>query len=374
MSGRLIVSLEGKQLSDKEKKIVCHPMTAGIILFTKNYEDKKQLKALIADIQSSARANGKAQTVPIFVDHEGGRVQRFGVGFKPLPAIEVLGKAYDINKESGLKLAKQYGYEMAKELVELGITSLAPVCDLNGGNAAITPSGRAFHADPDAVIALASAYIEGMHEAGMRATAKHFPGHGQNIGDTHHQQVADTRTQKEIETNDLRVFAALVKKGLIDAVMPSHIVYPAIDPEYTAGSSAIWLKDILRNKLEYQGVIVSDCLSMKGAGENDYDALLDKTKKALAFGDVGLMCHQTPETFLQILNDIQADPVCAATPEINARINKWVSRIEPKLKETEATKPMLSMLRQHMTFENAKWAAAFGLGAIAGMTALKLRD
>lgn len=371
MSGRLIVSLEGTELSAEEKAIVSHPMTAGIILFTKNYKNKEQLRTLIADIQSSVQA-----TVPIFVDHEGGFVQRFGRGFKSLPAAKIFGETYDIDPEVGLELARKSGYKMAKELVDLKITSLAPVCDLNMGNAAITPFGRAFHSEPDAVIALASAYIEGMHDAGMRATAKHFPGHGQNVGDTHHQQVTDTRTKEEIEENDLWVFAELIKKGLIDAVMPAHIVYPTIDPENTAGSSAIWLKDILREKLGYQGVIVSDCLSMKGAGENDYDALLDKTKKALAFVDVGIMCHQKPETFLQILNDIQADPACAATAETKARVNKWVSKAESKPnppEETEARKPMLSMLSQHMTYENAKWATVFGLGAITGMTALKLR-
>lgn len=374
MSGRLIVSLEGKQLSDQEREIVRHPMTAGIILFTKNYSNKAQLKELIADIQATATSAGKDKTLPIFVDHEGGFVQRFGRGFKSLPAAEIYGRTYDINPDAGLKLAKQYGYHMAKELVDLGITSLAPVCDLDKGNAAISPFGRAFHTNPDAVIELASAYIEGMHEAGMRATAKHFPGHGQDIGDTHHQKVTDTRSLAELEENDLKVFSALVKEDLIDALMPAHIEFSAVDKGKTAGESEVWLKDILRGKLEYDGVIVSDCLSMKGAGENDYEALLDKTKKALKFADVAIMSHQKPETFLQVLNDIQVDPDCASTPESNARVKKWTSRATPKQsKATPTNKHMLSMLEQYMSHKNAERAATFGCGVIAGMAAMKLR-
>lgn len=298
--GRLIVSINGTTLNDAERAMLQHPMIAGVILFTENYviptnfKDRVQLRDLITDITQSADKT-------CFVDQEGGFVQRFGRGFKSLPAAEVFGEIYDLNREAAIKMAFNYGAVMAEQLMEFGIISLAPVCDLDGGNAVITRLNRAFHKEPKACLNLLHAYIDGMNSKGMQATGKHYPGHGRSLGDTHLDRVTDNRTLAELEENDLSVFIELIKENKLAAIMPAHILYPQVDANYTAGASRVWLKDLLRDKYGYQGLIISDCISMAGAGDG---SLLDKAEHALAFGDVSILCHQDPETVLRLCDEL----------------------------------------------------------------------
>jgi beta-N-acetylhexosaminidase len=312
--GRMIVSISGYELTDIERKMLVHPMLAGIILFTKNYKDKEQIKSLIAEIESIA-------DLPIFIDQEGGFVQRFGRGFTSLPAPKVFGVTYDIDHASGLQLAETYGGIMAKELSDFGVINLGPVCDLDAGNSVITGLSRAFHAEPKACSALLFAYTRGMQKHGMQATGKHFPGHGQDTGDTHDSVVYDHRTLEEIEQNDLVPFIDLIRSGKLAAIMPSHIIYTKVDSEHTAGSSKIWLEDILRKKYGFNGVIVSDCLSMKGAGDG---SLLDKTEQALSFGDVAIMCHKTTEEFMSILDGLASKGTYELDELGQQRLATWV--------------------------------------------------
>jgi beta-N-acetylhexosaminidase len=312
--GRLIVSISGHELSDTERKMLQHPMLAGIILFTQNYKNKEQVSALIAEIESIA-------DLPIFIDQEGGYVQRFGRGFRSLPAPEIFGETYDINKDTGLALAEKLGAVMAQELSDFGVINLGPVCDLDAGNKVISGLNRAFHSEPKACTELLFAYTTGMRKHGMAATGKHFPGHGQDIGDTHDNVVKDHRTLAEIEANDLVPFIELIKANKLAAIMPAHIIYTSLDPDNTAGASKIWLDDILRKKYGFNGVIVSDCLSMKGAGDG---GLLDKTEQALAFGDVAIMCHKTAEEFISLLDALQAKGYYAMNETGQQRFAAWV--------------------------------------------------
>lgn len=293
--GRMIVSIASYTLTENEREMLQHPMLAGIILFTENYKTKDQLRTLIAEIEAIA-------DLPIFIDQEGGFVQRFGRGFTPLPAPKTFGIAYDIDNTTGLKLAETFGGIMAKELAEFGVINLGPVCDLDAGNSVISGLSRAFHSEPKACSELLFAFTNGMRTHGMLATGKHFPGHGQNNGDTHDTVVKDHRALEEIENNDLVPFINLIKENQLAAIMPAHIIYTKVDPNHTAGSSKIWLNDLLRNKYGFKGVIVSDCLSMKGAGDG---SLLDKTEQALSFGDVAIMCHRTTEEFIILLDALQ---------------------------------------------------------------------
>lgn len=326
MFGRMIVSLKGTELLPKEKEIIAHSMTAGIILFAENFSSNPRqllthLEKLIREIQKIAIFSGKKEGLPIFVDQEGGFVQRLGKGFTiPLPSLEVLGTTYGINPETGLQLAKTYGERMAKSLMQLGIISLCPVLDLDAGNEVITGLGRAFHKEPKICAELAAAYIDGMNVAGMRATGKHFPGHGQHIGDSHKVLPTDHRTLKEIEAQDLIPFVELIKNRKLVAIMPAHIKYPKIDADNTAGMSKIWLEKFLREKYGFDGIIVSDCLSMAGAGS---DSSLDKTKKALEYGDIALLCHKEPEEILDVLDGINI-PQYQMSEQTEKRFNYWV--------------------------------------------------
>lgn len=319
-TGRLIVSISNTSLTDAERAMLRHPMIAGVILFTENYtiptnyKDKIQLRNLIIDITQTADKT-------VFVDQEGGFVQRLGRGFKALPAAQIFGEIYDLNRDVAKKLAYEYGAVMAAQLMEFGIISLAPVCDLDGGNTVITRLNRAFHKDAHACVDLLYSYIDGMNAHGMNATGKHFPGHGYSSGDTHLVQVTDDRSLAELEATDLSVFIELIKANKLAAIMPAHILYPQIDANHTAGASKIWLQEILRGKYGYQGLIISDCLSMAGAGSG---RLLDKAEQALTFGDISILCHQEPETILQLCDDL-LEKGFALSPEGQQRYAVWTN-------------------------------------------------
>ena len=283
-----MVDVAGLELLPIERKLLTLPQISAVILFTRNFNNLAQLRALIAEIRA-LRAD-----LFIAVDHEGGVVQRFTRhGFKQLPAACVYGEVYDFNQEAGLYLAQQYGQYMACDLLEVGVDiSLAPVLDVHDDQSAVIGRlDRAFHSNPQAVSALAHAFIQGMHLAGMPCVAKHFPGHGRIVYDSHltrpvHDQPVD---------NELNIFADLIKHHQLDAIMPAHVTYELIDAHYPAGFSPIWLDDILRRKLQFNGLIISDCLSMSGADIGD---LPTRAFKALHAGcDMLIVCNQ-PRQFM----------------------------------------------------------------------------
>lgn len=252
----LILDVQGFELDAQEKEILAHPLLAGVILFTRNFFDIKQLKELVQQIRLYARHD-----LLIAVDHEGGRVQRFREGFTPLPSA---GSLLEFNDLQGAKqLAFSSAWVMASELIDCDIDlSFAPVLDLNGISDVI--GQRAFSSSVDETVHLAQAYIAGMNAAGMRATGKHFPGHGSVKADSHIDLAIDKRSKQEIFNKDLLPFSELIKQANLAAVMPSHVVYQQCNAQ-PAGFSTYWLQDVLRQQLNFKGVIVSDDLSMHGA-------------------------------------------------------------------------------------------------------------
>jgi len=252
----VILDVQGYELDSEEKEILAHPLVAGVILFTRNYHDIKQLQALVKDIRRQAK-----NELVIGVDHEGGRVQRFRDDFTQLPSAGSLIEKNDL--KTACELAFSSAWVMASELIACDIDlSFAPVLDINGISDVIQK--RAFSSSITETSAIAEAYIHGMKSAGMVSTGKHFPGHGSVKADSHTALPVDARSESEIFTKDIKPFASLVKKGLLDAVMPSHVVYSQCDLQ-PAGFSSYWLGDVLRTQLAFKGVIISDDLSMHGA-------------------------------------------------------------------------------------------------------------
>lgn len=298
--GPLVISLQGKSLKAPEYSFIQNKNVGGIILFTRNYDNPAQLTALVKDIKNTAKRANKE--IFVCVDHEGYRVQRFRKGFTSLPAPKNIGQVYDQDPQRSIDLARKYGYIMAKELKDCGVDlSLAPVVDLDKGNAAISRYGRSFHEDPRICEVLVAAYIDGMQAAGMNATLKHFPGHGADIGDSHICEPVDKRAREEIFA-DMQPFTNLIRDDKAGAIMPAHIKYLDVDPFNTAGNSHAWLKVILRGILGFKGAIISDCLSMSGAGG---ETLLDKTIKALNYGDVAVACNQDIDTYNILLQNLE---------------------------------------------------------------------
>jgi beta-N-acetylhexosaminidase len=294
-----MLDLLGTDLSAEERELLLHPQCGGVVLFTRNYVVPDQLADLCATLHAL-----KSPPLLIAVDHEGGPVQRFRPGFTPLPPCAALGRWHAEDAAAALSLAQACGLVMAWELRRAGVDlSFAPVLDLDLGVSAVIGE-RAFHRQPETVTALASAYIDGMREAGMAAVGKHFPGHGSVGADSHLEIPIDPRPYDDIAGRDLIPFARLAR-GALDGIMPAHVVYPAVD-QRPAGFSPLWLKRVLRGALGFEGVVVSDDLSMAGAaGAGGYP---ERAAAALEAGcDVLLVCNN-PSGAAQVLAALAAAP------------------------------------------------------------------
>ena len=293
--GRLMIDLIGTQLEEEELGLLQNPQVGGVILFSRNFEDRIQL----ADLVSSIR-----QITPellIAVDQEGGRVQRFRMGFTPIPPMQKIGDVVINNQEKGLILAQETGWLMASEILACGLDfSFAPVLDIDRNSSKII-GDRAFSDRPEIVCLAAGAFIQGMREAGMSSVGKHFPGHGGVIGDSHLEAPIDTRVLKRIANRDLLPYAQLSKH--LGGIMPAHITYSSID-ERSVGFSHYWLHDILRTQMGFEGVIFSDDLSMKGA--DIAGGFVEKASLALNAGcDMILVCNDRAGV-IEVLRHMEA--------------------------------------------------------------------
>ena len=278
----LVIGVAGTELTAQERDWLQHDACAGVILFTRNFASRAQVAELSQAIRESA-----PRPQLVCVDQEGGRVQRFRDGYTPLPALEGFGRDHARDPEAALARAREHAWLMASEIRASGVDlSFAPVVDLGRGNLAI--GDRAFSDDPQVVAAFTRAYVEGMHDAGMAATLKHFPGHGSVREDTHFDDAVDDRPLDTIRAEDLVPFVAGIEAGA-DAVMLAHVVYPQVAPE-PAGYSPRWIKDILRGELGFRGVVFSDDIGMAAAhGVGGIKARVDAHLDAGC--DVVLVCH-----------------------------------------------------------------------------------
>lgn len=278
--GPLIVGIDGTLLDEATAEMLRHPAVGGVILFSRNYDSPDQLRALCEEISAL-----RSPRLLLAVDQEGGRVQRFCDGFTPLPSLAVLGRWYASHPDRARDLAYRHGRVMAAEVLGHGVDlSFAPVLDLDRGSSVI--GDRAMASDPAVVADLAAHYIAGMKDAGMRCCGKHFPGHGSVEADSHHEVVVDERDLEAVN-EDLAPFAELAAS--LDSVMMAHVCYPARDSE-PAGYSRAWVVDMLKERLGFAGVVISDDLDMAGA--SPAGSLARRVSKSLAAGcDAVLVCR-----------------------------------------------------------------------------------
>ncbi len=300
--GPVMADLEGLALSDTERRRLLHPQCGGVILFARNYESPEQLRALVAEIHALRQPR-----LIVAVDQEGGRVQRFREGFQSLPPLGRLGDLYDRDEPRAIELSETLGWLMAAELRHYGIDiSFAPVLDLGHSHSSVI-GDRAFHLRPDAIARLGNAWIRGMTRAGMEAVGKHFPGHGSVRGDSHHELPFDRRELATIERHDLVPFRRVIRTHLA-GIMMAHVIYERVDAR-PAGYSPVWIRQILRGDLGFEGAVFSDDLSMSGA--QSVGGYPERARAALDAGcDMLLVCNNPDgaDEVLEALGDY-LDPV-----------------------------------------------------------------
>lgn len=296
--GPLMIDVAGTELTDLDRERLCHPLVGGMILFSRNYKDPAQLEALTAAIHDL-----RQPPLLIAVDHEGGRVQRFREGFTRLPAMAKLGALYDQDRVAALSATSDVGYVLAVELRARGVDySFTPVLDLDYGPSRVI-GDRAFHRQPEAVIALAKALGEGLREGGMGSCGKHYPGHGFVIPDSHVELPVDNRPLEAIQ-EDIEPYRQLA----LDGVMAAHVIYDCYDCN-TAVFSNRWIT-YLRNDIKFNGVVFTDDLSMEGAGV--VGDMLNRVSAAHQAGcDMLLVCN-APDAVAQVLENWKpaVDPEC----------------------------------------------------------------
>ena len=317
--GPITLDVVGQELNAEDRRRILHPLTGGVILFGRNFKDRKQLSKLTADIKKLR------SDVLISIDHEGGRVQRCRTdGFTHLPAMRKLGELWLAKKQSthtaesaaqAMAAATACGYLLAAELRACGVDfSFTPVLDLDFGRSGVI-GDRAFSRDPQIVFALAKSLNEGLRLAGMANCGKHFPGHGWAEADSHIAIPVDERSLAEILNDDAKPYEWLDLS--LAAVMPAHVIYPQVD-QNPAGFSKIWLHSVLRQELGFEGVIFSDDLSMEGASVAG--SVVKGAEMALDAGcDAVLICNR-PDLADQLLDSLQVSKIKQA--ESAVRLNK----------------------------------------------------
>ncbi len=295
--GPLMIDLAGYEITTQECEWLSHPAVGGVILFTRNYQDKAQLTALIEQLH-----NLKKPKLLVAVDQEGGRVQRFRNNFTVYPPMSALGSYYDTDPVQGLELTELVAWQLACELREVGVDfTFAPVLDLNTGISCVI-GDRAFHSDIDAVSALGNKFMTGLRKGGMEAVGKHFPGHGAVAADSHVDCPIDQRYESDLQFADMVPFLRLIDYGM-SGIMSAHVVYEHIDNN-PASFSQHWLTHVLRNQIGFEGVIFSDDLSMQGA--RVIGNIEKRIQSALQAGtDMVLLCNCPEEipSALDLLKD-----------------------------------------------------------------------
>ena len=283
LPGPVVLDVSGPVLSADDRARLCHPLVGGVILFERNFESRAQVATLTREIRAL-----RAPPLLIAVDHEGGRVQRFRDGFTQIPPMRELGERWDRDVLSACKRATELGQTIGRELRGVGVDlSFTPVLDLDHGRSAII-GHRALHHDPRVVTMLAKSLMHGLLLAGMATCGKHFPGHGWAQADSHLELPVDDRDLKTILAQDAAPYAWL--GDALMSVMPAHVVYPKVD-SLPAGFSRKWLRDILRRKLGFSGLVFSDDLTMQGA--SGAGTIVERANAALAAGcDMVLVCNR----------------------------------------------------------------------------------
>ncbi|MCK6547042.1 beta-N-acetylhexosaminidase [Myxococcota bacterium] len=277
----LIGGFYGERIDPAFGTLVESGQVGGVILFARNVGTIEQTAQLLAAL----RALSAPEPLLYAIDQEGGRVQRLRAPFPEMPPMRLVG---DRGRKS---LARRAAMLVGERLAMLGFNqSYAPVLDVDSNPANPVIGDRSFSRDPFAVARLGAAYVDGLQSVGVAACGKHFPGHGDTSTDSHLELPRLDHDLARLEAVELVPFVSAVRAG-VAAIMTAHIMFPAFDRDHPATLSAHVIDALLRKKLGYDGVIVSDDLEMRAIA--DHYGIEDAAVRAVRAGcDQLLICHQ----------------------------------------------------------------------------------
>ncbi|MCX7945494.1 MAG: beta-N-acetylhexosaminidase [Hydrogenophilus sp.] len=279
------IGLEGTSVTTADRRRLRHPSVGGVVLFSRNVEGGTQLRRLIEEVRAIR------PDVAVAVDQEGGRVQRLrGEGFSALPPLREIGAVWERNADEAVRWARRVGEQIGAELAAHGVTvALGPVVDVDKGVSSVI-GDRSFGGDPVAVATLGWVMAEAIAAKGVMPVLKHFPGHGGSSEDTHQSGAVDPRPWREVWACDLVPYRIAVALGGKIGIMASWVQFPTCDAA-PAGFSRFWLQEVLRERVGFKGLVVSDDLSMAAAEWGG--ASLQERGEAFfaAGGEVALACH-----------------------------------------------------------------------------------
>lgn len=278
----IIVGKEGLEINEDDIYQMEVNKVGGFIFFSRNIDNESQ----VLNMLNGLKENNSSNKIPLFlsIDEEGGRVSRLSKIYKKLPTPKKLGEVN--NKE----LSIEYGKILGLSLKELGFNlDFAPVLDINSNPKNPVIGDRSFGNTAHKVVNNGLSVMEGIHSQGIISSVKHFPGHGDTSVDSHLDLPRIDKSLDELESLELVPFREAINKNA-DMIMVAHILFPQLDEEFPASMSDKIINGLLRSKLNYNGVIVSDDMTM-GAITQNYSIEEGVVKFLKGGGDIALVCH-----------------------------------------------------------------------------------
>lgn len=308
---------EGTKLTNRHRVLLKKYGPSGVILFKRNIESIDQMRALTRDLK---KAGGPRLLIGI--DEEGGRVSRVPAGALKFPPAALWGRFAE--RGGGLGIIERFGRLLGRELKSLGVnTDFAPVLDVNSNPNNPIIGDRAFSEDAETAARTALAFQRGLAKEGVVTCGKHFPGHGDTRTDSHLTLPRVSRSRAVLEKTELLPFRRAVA-ARVPMLMTAHVVYQALDPRTPATLSSKILQDLLRKKMKYRGVVISDDLRMKAVSKTYSEA--ESSLLALEAGcDLLLVCEKL-ETVGETVMEAVARKV-DKSPALQKRVAESLARV-----------------------------------------------
>ena len=326
------VGFQGKTVSADLSLLLARGV-GGVVLFARNVGEPAEVAALTSAIKREA-----ARPIPLSLDQEGGKVARLRRGFSELPAMRTLGET------GSAALTREVGALLGRELRAVGFDqNYAPVLDVDTNPDNPVIGSRSFGRTPELVSELGVALAAGLESVGVAACGKHFPGHGDTNQDSHLALPRLTHSLQRLEQIELRPFAAAITAG-IPSLMTAHVIFEPLDPVYPATMSRTVLHGLLREKLGYDGLVVTDDLEMRAIA--DHYAVEEVVVRGLNAGvDQFLCCHTAELAQRAIEAVVHAVERGTISRETLSTANRRIQSFTARYARPALENPDLSVLR-----------------------------